>query len=79
MGRCPLHLREAIPPAADMHSRSQLEQESWRPLTLSGLGGQEGQTSYLLYLFVDNSLGMKKCKEVSETNFGYSIPKEETN
>ena len=32
-----------------------------------------------LYLFVDNNLGMKKCKEVSEMNFGYSIPKEETN
>lgn len=44
-GRCPSHLAEAIPPSAEMHSGSQLVQES---LTLSGLGGQEGQTSYLL-------------------------------
>lgn len=78
MGRCPLRLREAIPPAADMHSVSQLKQKSWCPLAPFGLGGQ-GQTSYLLYLYVDNNSGVKKCKEVSEMNFGYSIPKEETN
>lgn len=47
-GRCPSHLAEAIPPSAEMHSGSQLVQESRCPLTLSGLGGQEGQTSYLL-------------------------------
>lgn len=47
-GECPSHLAEAIPPSAEMHSGSQLVQESRCPLTLSGLGGQEGQTSYLL-------------------------------
>lgn len=41
--------------------------------------GGQGQASYLLYLFVHNSLGMKKWKAISEMNFGYSIPKEETN
>lgn len=44
-----------------------------------GVGGQEGQTSHSLYLTVDNGLGMKKREEVSEMNFGYFIPKEETN
>lgn len=46
---------------------------------LLGLVGKEGQTSYLLYLFMDNNLGTKKHKEVSEINFGYSFPEEETN
>lgn len=44
-----------------------------------GVGEQEGQTSYLLYLTVDDGLGTKKCEEVSEMNFGYFIPKEEMN
>lgn len=41
--------------------------------------GGQGQTSYLLCLFVHNNLGMKKWKALSEMNFDYSIPKEETN
>lgn len=62
MVRCPLRLGEAIPAAADRHSRSQLEQKSWCSLTPFGIGGQEGQTSYLLYLFVDKYLGTKKAQ-----------------